>query len=366
MTKPRKYKAKPPISQLDDVAAEHRRAQSCKAQRAYRKRKEDTIATLTTQISDLETTIERLSGCFLGLNDRVLEYLRTIDAENDRGSADLAEGIRDVMKEFKTIIESEDVQEKTSNGEKEVYMVEAKDIDHSSPAQQIYPSPAASLSYDIPVQQQPSYETPVQKQPSTQILPSTSFSGPSFFGLTPTTLPHHPSALTTAASTQNLQDLARRLYHTTINKSYSIVYTPGPPSALFRRVYACYFTGEPEQHVKQKVIRMMEQRLTWSCFDKLTGSAPGWWSALQVAGFLVSQGGWFDRERDRLVVRRDEGEVSVAVEGLLDGKCKVKGKRDETRMLMCNADFLVDARCGMDDPEYREDTVVRAIMKVMG
>jgi hypothetical protein len=30
------------------------------------------------------------------------------------------------------------------------------------------------------------------------------------------------------------------------------------------------------------------------------------------------------------------------------------------------ADILTDARCGMDDPEYREDTVVRAIIKVMG
>jgi hypothetical protein len=322
MTKPRKYKAKPPISQLDDAAAQHRRAQSCKAQRAYRQRKEDTIATLTTQISDLETTIERLSGCFLGLNDRVLGYLRTIDAENDRGSADLAEGIRDAMKEFKTIIESEDVGEKTINGEKEMYMVEAKETEHSSPAQQIYPSPAASLSYDIPVQQkqQLSYDIPVQQKTSSQLLTSSSFSGPAFFGLTPTTLPYHPSTLTAAASTQNYQDLARRLYHTTINKAHSIVYAPGPPSALFRRVYACYFTGEPEHQVKQKVMRMMDQRLIWSCFDKLTGSESGWWSALQVAGFVVSQGGWFDRERDRVVVRRDEGEVSVSVEGLLDGK----------------------------------------------
>jgi hypothetical protein len=323
MTKPRKYKAKPPISQLDDAAAQHRRAQSCKAQRAYRQRKEDTIATLTTQISDLETIIERLSGCFLGLNDRVLGYLRTVDAENDRNSGDLAEGIRDAMKQFKTIIESEDRQGKTQDAEKKVYTMEAKEVDHSSPTQQIYPSPAASLSYDMPIQQnqQPSYDVPVQQKSSSQLLTSTSFSGPAFFGLTPTTLPHHPSTLTTAASTQNYQDLARRLYHTTINKAYTIVYAPGPPSALFRRVYACYFNGEPEQQVKQKVMRMMDQRLIWSCFDKLTGSEPGWWSALQVAGFVVSQGGWFDRERDRVVVSRNEGEVSVAVEGLLDGKC---------------------------------------------
>jgi hypothetical protein len=247
-----------------------------------------------------------------------------MEEENDRGSGDLAEGIRDAMKEFKTIIESEDIQEKTQNGGKEVYMVEAKDHDHSSPTQHTYPSPAASLSYDIPIQphqQQPSYDIPIPQQPSTKILPSTSFSGPAFFGLTPTTLPHHSSHLTPSASTQNLQDLARRLYHTTINKAYSIVYAPGPPSALFRRVYACFFNGEPEAQVKQKVMQMMDQRLIWSCFDKLTGSAPGWWSALQVAEFVVSQGGWFDRERDRVVVRRVEGEVSVAVEGLLDGEC---------------------------------------------
>ena len=31
-----------------------------------------------------------------------------------------------------------------------------------------------------------------------------------------------------------------------------------------------------------------------------------------------------------------------------------------------NADFLVDAKCGMNDPEFREETVVRVMMKIVG
>jgi hypothetical protein len=307
MTKPRKYKPKPPISQLNDTAAQHRRTQSCKAQRAYRQRKEDTIATLTTQISDLEITIERLSVCFLGLNDRVLGYLRRV--EEGKGGV-LAEGIRDAMEEFKGIIEGGDGREmKVKRGVKEVRL-ETNEIQKASPSRH-YPSPTASLSYEIPLQQ-PS---------SNQLLPQTLFSGPAIFGLTPTTLLHH----TPSTSTQNHHDLAHRLYNSTIEKAYSIVYTPGPPTALFRRIYATYFNGESDEQVKQKVMTMMDQRVIWSYLDKVSGSELGWWSALQVAGFVASQGGWFDKARDVLVVRGGKGEVEV--EGLLDGELQCKNWR---------------------------------------
>jgi hypothetical protein len=316
MTKPRKYKPKPPISQLNDTAAQHRRTQSCKAQRAYRQRKEDTIATLSTQISELEITIERLSACFLGLNDRVLEYLRGV--EEGKGG-ELAEGLRDAMEEFKGIIEGGDERDgEVKRGVKEVTL-ETKEAEHSSPPRH-YPSPAASLSYEIPLQQQ-------------QLLPATSFSGPAFFGLTPTTLARHtPSPLTHSISTQYHHDLAHRLYNSTISKAFSIVYTPGPPSQLFRRIYASYFHGESDEQVKQKVMTMMDQRLIWSCFDKVSGSELGWWSALEVAGFVVSQGGWFDKDRDVLVVRGGKGEVEV--EGLLDGELQCKRREKGGDMLM--------------------------------
>lgn len=319
MTKPRKYKAKPPISQLDDEAAKHRRAQSCKAQRAYRQRKEDTIATLTTQISDLENTIDRLSGCFLGLNDRVLGYLRTIEKENDQGSGELAEGIRDAMKEFKEIIEGENTsttKTKSKDG-RETLMLDSNDKNPSSPTRQSYPSPAASSGCDIQLHQ-PQHQLHL----TDQMLASTTFSGPAFFGLTPTTLPHHSSStLSPSTATQNHHALAARLYHSTINKAFSIVYAPGPPSPLFRRVFAVYFCGQPDEQVKQQVTAMMDQRLVWSCFEKPSGSGMGWWSALQVAGFISSQGGWFDKEQDRLVIKRRTGvEVGVGVEELLEGK----------------------------------------------
>jgi hypothetical protein len=270
---------------------------------------------LTSQISDLEITIERLSACFLGLNDRVLGYLRGV--EEGKGGGQLAEGIRDAMEEFKGIIECEGGQHSKDIGREsgKEGTVETKEIGNSSPARQVYPSPAASLSREIPLQQQ-------------HLQPATSFSGPAFFGLTPTTLPHHiPSPLTTPPSTQNHHDLARRLYHSTINKAYSIVYTPGPPTPLFRRVYASYFHGESDEDVKRKVMAMMDQRLIWSCFDKVCGSEAGWWCALEVAGFVVGRGGWFDKDRDLVVVRGGKGVLEVGVEGLLDGEFKEEMQR---------------------------------------
>jgi hypothetical protein len=287
----------------------------------------------------------------LGLNDRVLGYLRGVEEGKGGGTGVLAEGIRDAMEEFKGIIECEDGKVKDG---KEVSMVEKKEIGNSSPSRQVYPSPAASLSYDIPLQQQ-----------QQQFLPATSFSGPAFFGLTPTSILHHtPSTTTPSPSTQNHHDLARRLYHSTINKAYNIVYTPGPPSSLFRRVYASYFHGESDEDVKRKVMAMMDQRLIWSCFDKVCGSESGWWCALEVAGFVVGRGGWFDKDRDLVVVRGGKGVLEVGVEGLLDGEFKEEMQKEGNANE--KAEFLVDARCGLDDPEFREDTVVRAVMRVMG
>lgn len=329
MTKPRKYKAKPPISQLDDVAAKHRRAQSCKAQRAYRQRKEDTIATLTTQISDLELTIERLSCCFLGLNDRVFEYLGTIEGRDDPGSAGLAGGIRDAMKEFKGIVEGKDASAdmiEAQKGDKAV-ILNMNGKDHPSPAQQFYPSPSASSGYDIPLQHTQPQPQPRQKTPTDKDLAVIPFSGPAFLGLTPTTsLPHHPAStlarsLTPATAMSNHHALAGRIYHSTVTKAFPVVYDSGPPSPLFRRIFALFFCGESDEQVKYNVTQMFERRLVWSCFDTLTGSAKGWWSSLQVAGFVLAQGGWFDETQDRLVMkRRSGGEVSVEVEPMLDGE----------------------------------------------
>ncbi|KAG8626367.1 hypothetical protein KVT40_005312 [Elsinoe batatas] len=52
--------------------AQRRRAQTCKAQRAYRQRRKDEIESLTSRVNHLSTTIEDLIQCFLGLTDKVL------------------------------------------------------------------------------------------------------------------------------------------------------------------------------------------------------------------------------------------------------------------------------------------------------
>ncbi|THV80327.1 hypothetical protein D6D26_10425 [Aureobasidium pullulans] len=232
---PRKYKPKPPISALDEAAAQHRRAQSCKAQRAYRQRKEDTIATLSKQMQGLEATIERLSTCFLGLNDKILRHLGKVE---------------DAV---------------------------------------------------------------------------TIFSGPAFYGLTPQTLPLHPSTPSSSA-----ESLAHRIYTTTIAKAFALLQTHSDDDPIFRRVFAIYFTAFPEAQVRGEVARMMMSRDDWNPYYRPRGTEQGWWSALQVATFICSRNWVFDKAGDKVCLGREgRGGVEVAVEEFLD-------------------EVLVDARCDWD------------------
>ncbi|TIA07374.1 hypothetical protein D6C80_09832 [Aureobasidium pullulans] len=70
---------------------------------------------------------------------------------------------------------------------------------------------------------------------------STIFSGPAFYGLTPQTLPLHPSTPSSSA-----ESLAHRIYTTTIAKAYALLQTHTDDDPIFRRVFAIYFTAFPE------------------------------------------------------------------------------------------------------------------------
>ncbi|KAF2807114.1 uncharacterized protein BDZ99DRAFT_573011 [Mytilinidion resinicola] len=69
---PKKHKPKRKVSELDEIAAKRRRTQACRAQRAFRQRKEDTITSLNAQIAGLNKTIEGLNACFLTLTDELV------------------------------------------------------------------------------------------------------------------------------------------------------------------------------------------------------------------------------------------------------------------------------------------------------
>ncbi len=147
MTKPRKYKAKPPISQLDDAAAQTSKSAELQSTTSIQTTERRHYCTLTTQISDLENTIERLSGCFLGLNDKVLGYLRTIEKEDDQGPED-GGGHQRCDERIQEIIESDNVtvdKTKATNGDVAV-ISKAIAKGRSSPTEQFYPSPAAALA----------------------------------------------------------------------------------------------------------------------------------------------------------------------------------------------------------------------------
>lgn len=363
----RKWKSKPPVSQLDEAAAEHRRAQSRQAQRAFRQRKDDTIATLQGQVSTLESTIERLSGCFLRFNDKLLEHLRSV--ETDNGEA-LAESIRDSMNEYKEIIQCDDLDiakdESGGSGSLGSSSAAPNGCKHSllQPQIQLSHQTMSSGNTEAPTQQQ---QYSLQNE-----RPTTHFSGPAFFGLTSTTISasHHTLEEESPASSaaQNHHALASRLYNSTVVKAFSIMSSSDSSDPVFRRVFAYYCSSFPPALAKQKVADMMQQRLTWSCFDKPLGSQRGWWSALQVAKFTCSQGWWFDRTQDNLVLRTRDGQVVIRVEELLAGKSsghvRMRDLKQKEILTRRQADFLNDARCAIDDPEFRETTVISALARV--
>ncbi|THZ63058.1 hypothetical protein D6C85_09055 [Aureobasidium pullulans] len=346
---PRKYKPKPPMSALDEAAAQHRRAQSCKAQRAYRQRKEDTIATLSKQMQGLEATIERLSTCFLGLNDKILRHLGKVE------DAVLAEEIRDSMKEFKGIIEKGDVEEV----EEDASRVMNGQLVHRPPSTisksgnnnindngiPTPPDTGLATITQLPYNTMPSSQLQLQTtSPPQGQTGSTIFSGPAFYGLTPQTLSLHPSTPSSSA-----ESLAHRIYTTTIAKAYALLQTHADDDPIFRRVFAIYFTAFPKAQVRGEVARMMMSRDDWNPYYRPRGTEQGWWSSLQVAVFICSRNWVFDKEGDKVCLGREgRGGVEVAVEEFLD------------------VEVLVDARCAWDTPEYRKDTVVKVVLGMMG
>ncbi|KAK5047603.1 hypothetical protein LTR84_006700 [Exophiala bonariae] len=66
----KKHKPKRKVSELDEIEA--KRDQASRAQRAFRQRKEDTIASLNLRIRSLDKTVEDLNSCFLNLTDEVV------------------------------------------------------------------------------------------------------------------------------------------------------------------------------------------------------------------------------------------------------------------------------------------------------
>ncbi|KIW08544.1 uncharacterized protein PV09_00512 [Verruconis gallopava] len=68
----KKQRGRPRVDGQDETAADRRRTQIRLAQRAYRQRKESTIANLKEQVTTLRSTIEEMENIFLAYNDRAV------------------------------------------------------------------------------------------------------------------------------------------------------------------------------------------------------------------------------------------------------------------------------------------------------
>lgn len=269
----------------------------------------------------LEATIEKLSTCFLGLNDKILRHLGKVE------DAVLAEEIRDSMKEFKGIIEKGDVEEV----EEDASRVMNGQLVHRPPSTisksgnnnindngiPTPPDTGLATITQLPYNTMPSSQLQLQTaSPPQGQTGSTIFSGPAFYGLTLQTLPLHPSTPSSSA-----ESLAHRIYTTTIAKAFALLQTHSDDDPIFRRVFAIYFTAFPEAQVRGEVTRMMMSRDDWNPYFRPRATEQGWWSALQVAVFICSRNWVFDKAGDKVCLGREgRGGVEVAVEEFLDGE----------------------------------------------
>lgn len=69
----KKQRGRPRLDTRDENAADRRRTQIRLAQRAYRHRKETTIAALNQKVTDLQNTIEQMNKTFLNFHDNVVD-----------------------------------------------------------------------------------------------------------------------------------------------------------------------------------------------------------------------------------------------------------------------------------------------------
>ncbi|KAF3907607.1 hypothetical protein AA313_de0204376 [Arthrobotrys entomopaga] len=99
----KKHRGRPRLDNRDETAAERRRTQIRLAQRAYRQRKETTIASLKTRVEELETTLDTLVNTFFEIHDSAMEH-KIVEAHPQFGQTlrGATEKILALSKEFGT------------------------------------------------------------------------------------------------------------------------------------------------------------------------------------------------------------------------------------------------------------------------
>ncbi|KAF2100601.1 hypothetical protein NA57DRAFT_74203 [Rhizodiscina lignyota] len=107
----KKARGRPRVEAQDETAADRRRTQIRLAQRAYRQRKETTIASLKKQVGDLQSTIDEMNKSFLNFNDRA------VSSGVIGLNADLARELRATTEHFLTLARNASSGASGSDGE---------------------------------------------------------------------------------------------------------------------------------------------------------------------------------------------------------------------------------------------------------
>lgn len=100
----KKQRGRPRLDPKDENAADRRRTQIRLAQRAYRLRKETTITTLRTRVTELENIIEGMQNTFFELHESSTECMRKLENRNERES--FGETMRSLTERFIALVKA--------------------------------------------------------------------------------------------------------------------------------------------------------------------------------------------------------------------------------------------------------------------
>ncbi|KAF2221206.1 hypothetical protein BDZ85DRAFT_25419 [Elsinoe ampelina] len=372
-SKPAKsHKPRASISELDPVAAQRRRAQTCKAQRAYRQRRKDEIESLSSRVNHLSTTIEDLTQCFLGLTDKILSspWIQ----ERAEVASDVQAGIKkfiDITQAAEAHIENEQEDAPQDKDAGDTKRSTSMDMSNSSGSISVFDTTSPQFSA------QSGELVPAHFNSASFTAGNPWLSGP-FINSTLPVLPVSPMENGPLA-------FARRLFYTCIQCAFDLASRPadfGGVYGLYEKVFRGLNGWENPERVKQILGSSMvtgrdiSLNLETNPHGMALSNSDGdqMLSPSAVALFFLNQGFQYDAASDQLMQVKKMPIRQRSLGGSTPGAgqarniipsqpCRESVSINATHVIM---DLINRAQCLGTTPGFPKDTVPISLLKAMG
>ncbi|PSK56768.1 hypothetical protein B9Z65_6392 [Elsinoe australis] len=402
---PRKSKPKRRMSELDENAAQRRRTQLCKAQRAYRQRRKDEVETLTAQVNHLTQVIEQLNTCFLGLTDHLLSsaYIRqqpalakvirssvedfidtnkTVDREPDHEDTQPFNGNRDEALRSETIAQAEvsDAAARLSDNR-----TEPNSWQVSSYASFFIPNTTTEVASDVtPISNSfQTNTTPAERVPSLDAAITPYMTPPPS---QPLELPFVEAIVPSSSPIQDngFSNFAQRIYRTSMEAAYKLVTEGDERSEMYQHAFSIYRQFFRRDQIKNVVIRSLEKSRKPFNMREVVGTGifansegRQMLTVPALASFFRKQGFHYDTASDLLMKHSptkgpfddtlsfDMGTIT----DVIGHSCDFSASAVQDRCVVISVanlmnDLLLGAQCAGEFPAFRKDIVHNTLSKL--